>query len=49
MKCDKCKKEIRFAYGVWKKEKKQMLNLCWDCYQKAIKVGKKKKNNDKEN
>jgi len=40
MKCEKCKKEITIAYGVLAKNKKRVLNLCWECYQKYVKVKK---------
>ena len=47
IKCEKCGKLIKVAYGILAENKKKVLNLCWDCYQQIInqnkKDGKKKK------
>lgn len=34
--CEKCGQETGVAYGVWDEKKKEIVSLCWDCYQKAI-------------
>jgi len=48
--CERCGKPIRIAYGVLSEDKKEVLNLCWDCYQEIInQENNAKKNRQRQN